>query len=113
MFQKKEFIYSESLGPCQVEDIVKLAAQKNVEPVPYYVLRSVTEKKKISYIPVEHHRSLLRPLISAAEARERLTKKVEEKEEKKPQESNITPDTEEIDRRLLEEARFVLSREKE
>lgn len=68
MFQKKECIFSDSIGPCVVEDIVKLAAQKNAVPVPYYVLRSVTDKKKVSYIPVENHKALLRPLISLEEA---------------------------------------------
>lgn len=68
MFQKKEYIFSDSIGPCMVEDIVKLAAQKNATPVLYYVLRSVTDQKKTSYIPVENHRALLRPLVSLEEA---------------------------------------------
>lgn len=93
MFQKKEVIFSESIGPCQVEDIVKLAAQKNAVPVQYYVLRSVTDKKKVSYIPVENHRFLLRPLITAQEAEAFLGRQEEEKDEK-----------------LCAEAAFVLGR---
>lgn len=69
MFEKKEIIYSESLGVCQVAELTKLSA-KNGEQVLYYGLRSVSDKKKVSYIPVEHHKVMLRPLISREEALE-------------------------------------------
>lgn len=55
MFQKKQIIYSETLGVCVVDNIVSLAASKREKPVPYYVLKPVFEDK-VSYIPVEHHR---------------------------------------------------------
>ncbi|MDD3219659.1 MAG: CarD family transcriptional regulator [Lachnospiraceae bacterium] len=67
MFQKKNIIYSESIGVCRVDDIVKLSVQKE-EPILYYLLRSVFDKKKVSYIPVENHQFLLRDLISRKEA---------------------------------------------
>ena len=38
MFQKKQMIYSESLGVCQVENIVGLSATKRGETISYYVL---------------------------------------------------------------------------
>ena len=67
MFEKKEIIFSETLGVCQVFEITKLAA-KNGEQVMYYGLRSIADKKKVSYIPVDHHKVLLRPLITYEEA---------------------------------------------
>ncbi len=69
MFEKKEIIYSETLGVCQVAELTRLAA-KNGEQVLYYGLRSVADKKKVSYIPVDHHQVLLRPLITYEKARE-------------------------------------------
>lgn len=68
MFEKKEIIFSEILGVCQVAELTKLAA-KNGEQVLYYGLRSVKDKKKVSYIPVEHHQVQLRPLIDYEEAK--------------------------------------------
>lgn len=38
MFQKKQIIYSETLGVCVVDNIVSLAASKREKPVLYYVL---------------------------------------------------------------------------
>ena len=58
MFQKKQIIYSETLGVCVVDNIVSLAASKREKPVLYYVLKPVFEDK-VSYIPVEHHRVVL------------------------------------------------------
>ena len=40
MFQKKQYIYSETQGVCIVENIVQLPAGKG-ENIPYYVLKSV------------------------------------------------------------------------
>lgn len=68
MFEKKEIIFSETLGVCQVAELTKLSA-KNGEPILYYGLRSISDKKKVSYIPVEHHKVQLRPLISLEEAK--------------------------------------------
>ena len=68
LFEKKEIIFSETLGVCQVAELPKLSA-KNGEQVLYYGLRSVYDKSKVSYIPVEHHQVLLRPLISYEEAK--------------------------------------------
>lgn len=71
MFQKKDVIFSETLGVCKIEDIVKLSADK-INSYTYYVLRAVFAKEKIAYIPVEHHSVLLRELISKEEA-EKIT----------------------------------------
>ncbi len=68
MFLKKQYIYSETLGVCKVENIVQLPAGKNGN-VPYYVLRPEFEKEKVSYIPVEEHQVVLREMFSEEEAR--------------------------------------------
>lgn len=68
MFVKKDIIFSETLGVCKVAEITKLPS-KNNEQILYYVLRSVYDNKKVSYIPVEHHQVLLRNLISYEEAK--------------------------------------------
>ena len=52
-------------------ELTKLSA-KNGDGVMYYGLRSVEDKKKVSYIPVENHQVQLRALISCEEA-ERLS----------------------------------------
>lgn len=77
MFEKKEIIYSETLGVCQVAELTKLSS-KNGEQVLYYGLRSIEDKKKVSYIPVENHQVQLRLLISPEEA-ERLAQEDQSK----------------------------------
>ena len=69
MFEKKQYIYSDTMGVCKAADIVKLSAKKEAgEGVYYYHLKSVSGKAQDAYIPVEHHDVLLRELISADEA---------------------------------------------
>jgi len=68
LFQKKEVIYSETIGVCIVEDIVKLADSKK-DTYNYYLLRSVYDKTKKAYIPVENHTVQLRNLITLQEAK--------------------------------------------
>jgi hypothetical protein len=50
MFEKKQIIYSETMGLCQVDNIVSLSATRGEAGVPYYVLRSLTDKTKVSII---------------------------------------------------------------
>ena len=69
MFQKKQYIYSETQGACIVDNIVQLPAGKG-ENVPYYVLKSVFDATKVSYIPVHNHQVALRELFSVEEALE-------------------------------------------
>uniref|UniRef100_UPI004056D5DE CarD-like/TRCF domain protein n=1 Tax=Agathobacter sp. TaxID=2021311 RepID=UPI004056D5DE len=69
MFQKKQKIYSETLGVCIVDNIVQLPAGKG-EKVSYYVLKSLFEPSKVAYIPVENHQVVLRELFLAEEAKE-------------------------------------------
>ena len=69
MFQKKEYIFSESLGVCRVDDIAKLSS-KSEEQRLYYVLKPEIDRTKTSYIPVEGHKVLLRELISKERAAE-------------------------------------------
>ncbi len=68
MYEKKDYIFSETLGVCRVDDITKLSGQQG-EPISYYVLRSVFDKSKVSYIPVENHVVNLRELMTAEEAK--------------------------------------------
>lgn len=72
MFQKKDYIYSEGMGVCLVADVTNLAPKKG-NSVSYYVLKSVYQKDKVAYIPVENHSVELRELITPDEAREIAT----------------------------------------
>ena len=67
LFQKKDIIYSDTIGVCIVDDIVKLADNKK-DTYQYYLLRSVLDKKKKAYIPVENHTVQLRNLMTVQEA---------------------------------------------
>ena len=67
MFQKKQIIYSESLGACVVDNIVSLSASRSAPQVQYYVLKALFEDK-VSYIPVEHHQVVLREMFTTEEA---------------------------------------------
>ncbi len=69
MFQKKDYIYSETMGVCLVADVTNLAPKKGAA-VSYYVLKSVYQKDKVAYIPVENHTVELRELITPEQARE-------------------------------------------
>lgn len=80
MFQKKEFIYSETMGVCHVDDIARLSPTKHGKLTPYYVLRSVYEKGKVAYIPVENHEVKMRELITYEEAQKRRCSETFEKE---------------------------------
>ncbi len=68
MFQKKQYIYSETLGVCLVENITQLSTGRDGQ-ISYYVLRPVFAKEEVSYIPVEHHQMALRELFTEEEAR--------------------------------------------
>ena len=68
-FQKKQIIYSETQGVCIVDNIVQLPATKG-ETLPYYVLKSVFDTSKVSYIPVQNHQVVLRELFTEEEAKE-------------------------------------------
>lgn len=68
MFEKKQIIYSETQGVCRVDNIVSLSATKGEKGIPYYVLRSVFDTSKVSYIPVEHHQVKLREMFTPEEA---------------------------------------------
>ena len=67
MFEKKQIIYSETQGVCQVENIVSLSASRRERKIPYYVLRPVFDKSRVSYIPVENHQVKLRDWMSSIE----------------------------------------------
>jgi len=84
LFEKKEYIYSDTMGVCIVADIVKLSANNRLgEPVPYYLLRSAFDKSKVAYIPVEKHQVNLRPLISKEEAGRFSLEDLEKMDEKR------------------------------
>ena len=69
VYAKKDIIYSSTMGLCIVSDITKLSADKNMTPVPYYVLKSYYDKSHVAYIPVEKHEVELRPIIDEEAAR--------------------------------------------
>ena len=94
MFEKKDIIFSETLGVCQVAELPKLSS-KSGEQIPYYGLKSIYDKSKVSYIPVEHHQVQLRELISYDEAKKLL--------ENPP---------ENLDKLLLLEAEYVVANHK-
>ena len=69
MFEKKQIIYSENTGESvRVENIVSLSASRRERKIPYYVLRPVFDKSRVSYIPVENHQVKLRELFTREEA---------------------------------------------
>jgi len=80
MFQKKQKIYSETQGVCVVDNIVQLPAGKG-ETLPYYVLKSVFDTTKVSYIPVNNQQLSLRELFTEEAARELLENPELEKNE--------------------------------
>lgn len=67
LFQKKDIIYSETLGVCIVDSIVNLSDSRK-DTYSYYLLRSIFDKTKKAYIPVENHSVKLRELITSEEA---------------------------------------------
>lgn len=67
MYEKKDIIYSSTMGLCIVKDVTKLSPDRS-SPVPYYVLRAYYDKEKTAYIPVENHAVDLRCPISKEEA---------------------------------------------
>lgn len=75
MFQKKDYIFSESTGVCRVDDVTKINMKVGETPM-YYVLRSHYDKSKVCYIPVENHQVTLRELRS----KEEITALLQEKD---------------------------------
>lgn len=68
MFQKKDIIFSETLGVCRIDEITKLV-DKRGENIMYYGLKSLADGKT-AYIPVENHSVVLRELIDKNTAEE-------------------------------------------
>ncbi len=71
MFQKKDYIFSDSVGVCRVDDVTKISMKAGESPL-YYVLRSYYDKDKVCYIPVEGHKVSLRKLRTEQEIKELL-----------------------------------------
>lgn len=67
MFEKKEYIVSSSFGICMVEKITKLVVGRERQ-MEYYVLQSLKDRNKKSYIPVEQHETILRVPMTEQEA---------------------------------------------
>ena len=67
-FAKHQIIFCETLGVCEVAEIANLAS-KTGEPILYYKLQSVFNTEKSAYIPVLEHKTLLRELLTAEEAK--------------------------------------------
>ena len=71
MFEKKDIIYSSTMGLVVVKDVTKLSADRRA-PMLYYVLRSFYDKDKTAYIPVEEHEVELRNIYDKKRAEEEL-----------------------------------------
>jgi hypothetical protein len=56
------------MGVCVVDDIVKLSDNRK-ESYNYYLLKSIFDKSKKAYIPVDNHSVQLRNLITYDEAK--------------------------------------------
>lgn len=69
MFQKKDYVVTSAQGVCIVADIPKLCVGKE-QQMQYYLLQSIIDKKKRSYIPVENHETVIRALMTKGEALE-------------------------------------------
>lgn len=83
MFEKKEYLYSETMGVCKVTDIVNLPANGRMgASVPYYHLKPIADKTKAAYIPVAHHQVKLRPLMTREEAERVSCEELEKMDEK-------------------------------
>ena len=67
-FAKHQIIFCETFGVCEVAEITNLAPKKG-EPILYYKLQSVFKVEKSAYIPVLEHKTLLRGLLTAKEAK--------------------------------------------
>lgn len=100
-FQKKDYVYTDTLGVCRVEEVTNLAT-KNGPITQYYGLRSMQHETTTAYYPVEGHEVTIRPLISEEEAK-KLVEKIQELKNKE----NIT-DEEKIDEKLVFEAKFAV-----
>lgn len=97
LYQKKDYVYADTLGVCRVEEVTNLAI-KNATPTQYYGLRSMQHESTTAYFPVENHEVNIRTLISEEEAMKILELSDEEKKE--------------MDEKLLFEALFVIKYEK-
>lgn len=75
IFEKKDCLVSSTFGMCIVEKVTKLVVGRE-QQMQYYVLRSLSDKTKKSYIPVEHHETVLRLPMAEEEAKELLNKMV-------------------------------------
>ena len=71
IFEKKDCLISSTFGVCIVEKVTKLVVGRE-QQMQYYVLRSLSDKTKKSYIPVENHETVLRLPMAEEEAKELL-----------------------------------------
>ena len=67
-FAKHQIIFCETFGVCEVAEITNLAPKKG-EPILYYKLQSIFNAERSAYIPVLEHKTLLRELLTAEEAK--------------------------------------------
>lgn len=73
IFEKKDCLMNSAFGMCIVENVTKLVVGRE-QQMQYYVLRSLSDKTKKSYIPVENHETILRLPMTEEEAKELLDK---------------------------------------
>lgn len=70
-FEKKQYLVNSTFGVCKVEKITKLVAGKE-QQLEYYVLQSVSEPNRRSYVPVENRETVLRVPMDIGRAQELL-----------------------------------------
>ena len=106
MYQKKDYVYVESLGVCRVEEVTSLA-EKDGTSILYYGVRSMRNQGTTAYYPVEDHKVEIRNLISLEEAMKIVEEYEKEKEAEVTTEENRTPVSDKV-----YEAKFVIELDK-
>ena len=73
MFKKGDFVIYETAGVCQVTDISTVDIKGIAPDRLFYFLEPLHSKGSRLYIPVENHKSRMRPLLSQQEAGELIS----------------------------------------
>ena len=73
MFKKGDFVIYETAGVCQVTDISTVDIKGIAPDRLFYFLEPLHSKGSRLYIPVENHKSRMRPLLAQQEAGELIS----------------------------------------
>lgn len=72
MFERGEYVFHESGGVCQIEDVQVAPLDGMPTDRTYYVMRPIHDPNSVIYIPVDSDRIFLRRLLNREEAVELL-----------------------------------------